>query len=320
MGAFIRRHYKTALQFMTFLAITSLFLAVPAFAATSSLPIDTEIYEASNIPQPPDQEGTIIIQDLIFGALRYVKVIVAVFGILMISIMGFRLILNDGNEEEVTTAKRGLIYALIAFIIISMSQDIARLFEMGERTILDSPQEILNRVDLFDTQVGIFMTFLKYTIGAYATLMVVRSAISLITSGGNEEETSKHKKGILYSGAGLILIFVGEIFVEKVFYRVDKNVYSGITGNHPGVDAKEGVEQLVGITNFIVSFLAPIAILVLLGGAIMYATANGEEEQMDKAKRLITATIIGIVVIYGAFALVNTIISSRLVDIGVIAQ
>lgn len=124
----------------------------------------------------------------------------------------------------------------------------------------------------------------------------------------------------MFSAAGLLLIYVGEVFVQKVFYKVDKNVYSGINGNHPGVDAKEGVEQISGIINLIISFIAPIAVLMLIGAAIMYATARGEDEQMQKAKRLITAIVIGIVIIYGAFAFVNTIILSRLTEIGVIAE
>lgn len=309
---------KTLLQFALVMGLMIMALHLPAFAA--NLPITRDVYEASNIPRPPDKEGKEIVKDLIFGGLRYVKVIVAVIGILMITIMGFKLVINNGNEEDVTTSKRGLIFAIISFVIISMSQDIAKIFDMEKRSLLDSPQEILNRVHLFDKQVEIFMTFFKYAVGAYATLMVIRSAISLITGGGNEEETTKHKKGIMFSAAGLLLIYVGDIFINKVFYKVDKNIYSGINGNHPGVDAKEGVEQISGIINLIMSFIAPIAVLMLIVAGIMYATARGEDEQMQKAKRLITAIVIGIVIIYGAFAFVNTIILSRLKDIGVLAE
>lgn len=309
---------KTLLQFTLVMGLMALVLHLPALAA--NLPITKDVYEASNIPRPPDKEGKEIVKDLVLGGLRYVKVIAAVMGILMITVMGFKLVINNGNEEDVTTSKRGLIFAVVAFVIISMSQDIAKIFDMEKRSLLDSPQEILSRVHLFDKQVEIFMTFTKYVIGAYATLMVIRSAISLITGGGNEDETTKHKKGIMFSAAGLLLIYVGEIFVNKVFYKVDKNIYSGINGNHPGVDAKEGVEQISGIINLIISFIAPIAVLMLIAAAIMYVTARGEDDQMQKAKRLLTAIVIGIIIIYGAFAFVNTIILSRLSEIGVIAE
>jgi type IV secretory pathway VirB2 component (pilin) len=86
------------------------------------------------------------------------------------------------------------------------------------------------------------------------------------------------------------------------------------------VDANEGVEQLAGITNLVISFAGPIAVLMLIAGAIMYATAGGEEENMKKAKRLILVTVVGIIIIYGAFAIVSTILSSSLTEIGTIVE
>jgi len=230
------------------------------------------------------------------------------------------MVFAQGKEDEIENSKKGLIYIAIAFAITSMSQDLARIFDLSDGTIIGDPQDLLSRVRLFDKQLEIVITFIKYTIGTFATIMVIRSAIKLITAGGNEEETSTHRKGILYSAGGLVLIFVADVFINKVFYKINKDVYSGITGVNPGVDAKEGVEQLAGITNFIVSFIGPVAILMLIVGGLMYATASGNDEQMDKAKRLVFTTIIAIIIIYGAFALVSTVISSRLTDLGAIIE
>ena len=160
------------------------------------------------------------------------------------------------------------------------------------------------------------MTFIKYVIGAFAAIMVVQAGVKLITAGGDEEQVTKHKKNVMYSAGGLIIIYVGETFITKVFYKIDKQVYTGITGVTPGINAKEGVEQLAGITNFIVSFAGPVAVLMLIAGAIMYATSGGEVENMNKAKRLIIATLAGIVIIYGAFAIVSSVIASKLTEVG----
>ncbi len=280
-----------------------------------------EIFKESSVPVPPKGlTGQETVKEVVLGGLSYVKVVTVVVGILFITIMGYTLVTSGSNEEDVTKAKRGLIYTIIAFMMISMSQDIAKIFDMEKGTLLGSPQEILNRVRLFDKQLEIFIVFVKYVIGAYATLQVVRSGIKLATAGGNDEEIGKQKKSIMFSAGGLLLIYIGDIFINKVFYKVDKTVYSGITGIHPKVDAKEGIEQIVGITNLIVSFVGPIAVLMLIAGAIMYITAGGEDEKMQKAKRLLLATAIGIVVIYGAFALVSTVIAGRLEGIGTLAE
>lgn len=316
---------KTVCQFLTVMTLIVIFTHLSVFAGDySSLPISDgakDILTGSQIPTPPDKTGQEIAKDLVLGGLRYVKIVTVVVGILYITIMGYTLVTHGDNEEEVTKAKRGLTYTIIAFIMISISQEFSRIFDMeGGKTLLGSPQEIIKRVRFFDKQVEIVMTFIKYTIATYATLMVVRSGIKLVTAGGKEEETTKHKKSILYSAGGLILIYVGDIFINKVFYKVDKNVYSGITGVHPKVDAKAGVEQIVGITNFIVSFIGPIAILMLIVGAIMYATAGGEDEKMQKAKRLLVATAFGIILIYGSFAMVSTVLTGRLENLGTLTE
>ncbi len=316
----VKTVFQLLLISVTILILNTLLSGTLLAATPGYLPINKEVYVKGQIPVPPDKTGQEIGKDLVDGALKYAKMIIGVMGILYITIMGGQLVMSGGNEDQATTTKKGLVYAIIAFVLVSMSQDIAKVFDMEKSTILQSPQNILERVRLFDKEVEILVTFMKYVLGAFATLMVVRSAFGLIVSGGKEEETTKHKQGIAYSAAGLLLIYVGEIFIDRVFYKVDKQIYSGITGVHPGIDAKEGVEQIAGITNLIVTFIAPIALLLLIAGAIMYATAGGEQDRMDKAKRLILATVIGIVIIYGAFALVNTVIYSRLTDIGIFTE
>ncbi len=54
--------------------------------------------------------------------------------------------------------------------------------------------------------------------------------------------------------------------------------------------------------------------LLILVGGIMYITAGGEEESMNKAKRLIIAALIGVIVVYGAFGIVNTVVSGYFID------
>ena len=83
------------------------------------------------------------------------------------------------------------------------------------------------------------------------------------------------------------------------------------------IDVTEGVEQIASITNLIVKFIGPVAVMALMAGAIMYATANGDEEKMNKAKRLLIAVAVGMVIVYGAFAVVSTFIAKDLQNINI---
>ncbi|MFC1616342.1 hypothetical protein ACFL21_04325 [Patescibacteria group bacterium] len=316
---------KIIVEFIILIAVITLALQLSAVFAQGFIPLEGEQFMESNIPVPPEdasgeggKSGQDIAKDVILAGLGYVKVIVVVLGILYITLVGYRLVVSGSEEEEVSKAKRSVTYIIIAFILISMSQDIAKIFDMEQGTILKSPSEILSRVRLFDRQVEIIVKFTKYVISFYAIIMIVRAASMMITYGGNEEETGKAKKNMIYSIGGLLIINIADIFINRVFYKIDKDIYSGITGAHPGVDAKEGVEQLTGIVNLMVTFLGPIALLMLIASAVMYATAGGDEERMNKAKRIIIATVIAIVIIFGAFAVVSTIISGQLNNIGAI--
>ncbi|MBD3331150.1 hypothetical protein GF354_06550 [Candidatus Peregrinibacteria bacterium] len=306
---------KNILEIIGFAAVLLLVLKFIAFA--QSLPLNPTVYIEGDIPVPPSgQSGQETIKELVFTGLSYAKILLVVAGILMITIEGFRLIWSGSDEEEVTKARRALVYILIGFVIVSMSQDLAKIFDMDDGTLLSSPQEILSRIHIFDKEVEIFITFVKYIIGAYATLMIVISGLRLLAGGGDEEEATSQKKSLMYSIAGLLLIFLGDIAINKVFYKVNKEVYTGITGVEPYIDTVEGVKQTVGITNFVVSFIGPISVLMLIVGAIMYVTSTGKEEEMEKAKRLIWMTFLGMVIIFGAFALVSTVISGQLSTAG----
>jgi hypothetical protein len=318
---------QSLLQFAFVLGLMGIALGISSFLAHSGmaqadslLPITKDIFEKSNIPKPPDKEGQQIVVDVIMGALSYVKVLVGVGGIVMLVFLGYKLVVSSGDEDSLGKVKKGFIYTLISFVIISMSQDLAKIFDMSQGTVLGSPQEILNRVKLFDKQVEIFMTFIKYVIGTYAVIMAIRAGISFMTSGGDEESTKKSRSGLIYSISGLLLIYVGDIFINKVFYNVDKQVYSGVNGVHPMINVKTGIEQIVGIINFMMYFIGPAAFVMLIVAAIMYLSSGGEEETMKKAKNILIATIIGVVIIYGAFAIVSTVLSSQLADLGAIAD
>lgn len=304
---------KVILQFLIVMGLIAIFTNIAAFAADPWIPTGgtnvDKIYKSAQLPVPDTTNSDKLIGEVVMSILNYTKVIVVAIGILFITVMGYTLVTNSDNEEKVTTVKRGMIYILIAFMMISMSQEIAKIFDFSEKTLLQNPTEILKRVQIWDKQVGIMIKFIKYIIASFACVMIVRSSIKLITSGGEDEETTKHKKSIMYSAGGLLLVYAGDIFINKVFYVVNKTNPSKMDWK---VNAGQGVKEIVGITNMAVSFVAPLAILMLVIAAIMYLSAGGEEEKMNKAKRIIFATIVGILIVYGAFAIVSTIVAGKL--------
>lgn len=66
---------------------------------------------------------------------------------------------------------------------------------------------------------------------------------------------------------------------------------------------------ILNIVNFILYFLGLIAVIMVIYGGITYVTSAGNQESVEKAKKIIMYAIIGIIIVLISFALVNTIIS-----------
>lgn len=275
---------------------------------------DSSKYSSMPVPHP-GESGQDTIKNALLQAVQYGKVLASVIAVLFVIFMGVRYVTSGGDEEAIKKSSKGLLLSLLALALISMSQELAEIVgfynlnagfdSMPEGGIVD-PDNIIDRVTLFDRRVEIIMVFIKYFVAGLAVLMLVINGVKLVTGGGEEENVKKARNGVAYSIAGLLLLYLGNTFVENVFYRVDKDVLP-TTGVEPQINLGRGVQEIIGVTNFIVSFVGPLLMLLLVIGGVMYLVSGGEEEKMNKAKRLIIAAVIGVIVIYGAFAIVSTI-------------
>ena len=80
-------------------------------------------------------------------------------------------------------------------------------------------------------------------------------------------------------------------------------------------DVREGVMSIVRL---LLGFLGIIAILIILYGGFVWMTAGGNEEKVGTAKKIITAGIIGLVIIFIAYALAAFIITQLITATGAV--
>jgi len=277
----------------------------------------------SNLPQisgtTSDQRFSNLVTSVITNA-RYLLGAVAI-GFLVYA--GIRMVIAQGNEEEWTTQKRNIMYSIIGLAIVGFSGDLVRIFSVycpstgvdanglpcTPGGFLHDPNAIVRSATLFDQRSQFIITFIKYLIGSIAVLMIVRSGFRLITSSGNEEKLAEDKRSLVYGVVGLLLIIMADSAITNVFYKVDLTRYPSVGGAAPGIDLAQGLKELAGFTNLVLTIATPVAILFLLFGAFLYITSAGNEDRQGKAKRLIIAVIVGILIMYAAFAIVSTVIS-----------
>lgn len=320
---------KTLRQFLAVMGLTTYLLismTMPAAAQTRLFPLPgTEVY--GGVQAPSQGTATAQFQELVWGLIQNARFILGAVAIAFMVYSGFRMVTAWGNEEVYGTQRRNLFYCVIGLAVVGLSGEVANIFAVScpeftapgqtklactQGGFLKDPNSIIRASTLFNQRTKIIITFIKYFIGSICVLMTVRSGLRLITMSSKEETISTDKKSLAYSVIGLALIILADNVISNVFYKLDLTRYPSTGGAAPAVDAARGVQEIVGFTNFVVSIVGPIAVLMLLAGGIMYITAAGKEDQMSKAKKLIVAAIVGIIIMFGAFAIVSTFISGNI--------
>ncbi|HLC89407.1 MAG TPA: hypothetical protein VJG65_00425 [Patescibacteria group bacterium] len=81
-------------------------------------------------------------------------------------------------------------------------------------------------------------------------------------------------------------------------------------GTYTGLGTKDLRESVMTIVNVLLGFLGIIAIIVILYGGFVWLTAGGNEEKVSQAKKIISAGIIGLVVIFTSYAIAQFVINA----------
>lgn len=94
---------------------------------------------------------------------------------------------------------------------------------------------------------------------------------------------------------------LGDAFGDKL------NTVAGRDG--AGYQTNANPETLIGqVIRVIVSFVGVIFLVLMIYGGYMWMTARGNDQQVEKAKNLITAAIIGLIIVLAAYAITYILI------------
>ncbi len=69
-------------------------------------------------------------------------------------------------------------------------------------------------------------------------------------------------------------------------------------------------DMMINVIKYFMTFLGIIAVCMILYGGYMWMTATGNEDKVSKAKQIIVAGLIGMVIILSAYMIVNFILDT----------
>lgn len=71
---------------------------------------------------------------------------------------------------------------------------------------------------------------------------------------------------------------------------------------------EEGIPTILGnVVGAALSFVGVLFLLLMIYGGVLWMTAQGNEQQVEKARNLIISAIIGLIIVLGAYAITSFI-------------
>jgi hypothetical protein len=116
--------------------------------------------------------------------------------------------------------------------------------------------------------------------------------------------------GLMTLGLLFVQMFGGAIALAQGGGAIDTStdlppIISQLSGGQTGL---RGI--VLAIVNFFLTFLGLLAIIMVIYGGFLYVSSAGNEENVNKAKKILLYAVLGIVVIIVSGALVNTILGA----------
>jgi hypothetical protein len=106
------------------------------------------------------------------------------------------------------------------------------------------------------------------------------------------------------------LVVMGVLFAFSVMPAL-ATLDTGLNyGTFTGLGTQDLREGVMNVINVLLGFLGIIAIIIILWGGFRWLTSGGNEEKVSEAKKIITAGIIGLIIIFVSYAIATFVIQS----------
>jgi Type IV secretion system pilin len=222
------------------------------------------------------------------GVVKYgVGGVALIFGILYAT----NLIFARGSEDTITKQKKNFLWAFIGFVILMAADSVSSIFNPIKAT----SQNLIDFKAARD-QLRDIAQYVEWVLGSIIVLLMTISGIRMIMASGKEEEIATQKRNLVWSAIGMMVILLASNIVNA-FYVIN-------TGE---VASPQNASQTMGnVIRLILVFMGPVAILFTIYAGFLYLFYFDKEERLKQARTMMIGGVTGIVIIYSAYALVNT--------------
>ena len=102
----------------------------------------------------------------------------------------------------------------------------------------------------------------------------------------------------------LITALLGAVLLPLSYAQAVPSFSIENIGGSVGLGTADLKETVINIIQWVLGILALIAVVMVIIGGFQWMTAGGNEEKVEKAKKVISAAVIGLIIVLLAWAIV----------------
>ena len=161
------------------------------------------------------------------------------------------------------------------------------------------------KTQLIVTNVISIMTRLA---GLIAVIGVIIAGFKYVLSDGNSQKASGALKSLIHALSGLVVAIAASLIVEAIFRRLTGQPVEG--AGLPQID-QPSVTDTIG---FVMLIIGLIALLMIVLQGMRYALSQGNPEKTAQAKNGIIYSLVGVLVAFSSWGLVQFVLGRLVVD------
>ena len=140
------------------------------------------------------------------------------------------------------------------------------------------------------------LDYAKLLLGTVAVVMIILTGIKLIIARKKIDEVkSSQKEHLIMITAGIIVIFIVNVLVQKVFFGAEGEIWESQA--QAQMAAEEGYKEMRGMYSLVMMITATLAVLMLVVAGYRLIVSAGNEEVQGKIKNQITGLVMGLLLL-----------------------
>lgn len=235
----------------------------------------------------PSGGTTAEVNTIIVSAINDIFPLFYAIAILGMMVSGFLMTAKENSEDTTTVALRTFFGSATGLILTTITEVIhTAFFEAG------SPINNTGSGAMLATEAIGVANYITGAAGILSVLFIIVSGIKAVIQLGSGEGLNVLRQTVIGVISGIVIIILRAVLVGAVY----------INGNPSGL-----IARVVGFVQQAVNLLGVLAVAIIIYAGFLMILNVGNDEQYQRARRIILRVLVGLVVILVSKGLLNSL-------------